>query len=199
MIELISVHVPKCAGTSLLSALVGAYGAAAVYIDNEDAPGHPTSPVNLDPVGYFAGFGRSGYPFLAGKSVVHGHVHIGKYDCLPDRCLRATFLRHPVARAISHFRYWQQHPRRSHPLHHYMLDNQLDILRFAGLPLIRYFYSRTFFGGVDRSRFDFIGCVETLEPDLSRLGQMIGRPLEFLVENVTADGTDRVEDPEVLR
>jgi hypothetical protein len=198
MIELISVHVPKCAGSSLGSALAGVYGAEAIFVDNASTPGHPNSPANLDPVGYFESFRDSGYPFLRGKRAVHGHFHIRKYDFFTERCLRVTFLRHPVARTISHFRYWQQHPRRGHPLHHYMLDNGLDVVRFAQMPLIRHFYSRTFFGGVERSRFDFVGCVEAADRDLPRLTELIGHSLNMPIENVTPRGGEPVDDPETL-
>lgn len=193
MIELISVHVPKCAGTALASALRRAYGADAVLTDNTETPGHPTSPVNLDPIGYFEGFQRDGYPFLRGKRVVHGHFHIRKYESVAG-CLRTTFLRHPVDRLISHYRYWLRHPRRGHPLHHYMLDEHLDVVRFAQLPMLRHFYSRTFFGGVRRETFDFIGAVETMDRDVQRLAIRIGQPLTLTIENRTPGDASEAPD-----
>jgi hypothetical protein len=77
-----------------------------------------------------------------------------------------------------------------------MLDNRLDVVRFAQLPLIRHFYSRTFFGGVERSRFDFVGCVEDLDGDLPRFEELIGHSLDVRTVNVTAGGGDRADDPE---
>jgi hypothetical protein len=198
VIELISVHVPKCAGASLGLALAKAYGPDAIFIDNASTPGHPNTPVNLDPVGYFASFRDSGYPFLRGKRAVHGHFHIRKYDFLAHRCVRVTFLRHPVARTMSHFYYWLQNPGGNHPLHHYMLDNRLDVVQFAQLPLIRHFYVRTFFGGVDRNRFDFVGCVEALDRDLPRFMKLIGQRLDMPTENVTPRGSDRADDPAIV-
>lgn len=195
MIQFISVHVPKCAGTSLQTALTRAYGKKSIYVDSKWSPGNPLSPMNLDPDGYCESFRATGYPLLEGKQGVHGHFHIRKYDLLRDPCIRFAFLRHPVARTISHFRYWQSY--RDHPLRKYMWDNRLDVIRFARLPLIRYFYSRTFFGGVARSRFDFVGCTEALNRDLPRLEALLERRLDVATENVTSGNDHLVADAEI--
>jgi hypothetical protein len=42
-----------------------------------------------------------------------------------------------------------------------------------------------FFGGVDRNRFDFVGCVEALDRDLPRFMELIGQRLDMPTENVT--------------
>jgi hypothetical protein len=60
-VDLISVHVPKCAGTSLLAALERGLGSDAVYRDYRDGPGNPASPMNLDPDGFFERMGQSDF------------------------------------------------------------------------------------------------------------------------------------------
>jgi hypothetical protein len=62
MVELISVHVPKCAGTSMRAALERAYGPASIYVDRESSPANPSSPAHLDPIGYRDRFRQHGYP-----------------------------------------------------------------------------------------------------------------------------------------
>lgn len=197
MVGWVSLHVPKCAGSSLGSALVRAYGQSAIYSDLAWSPGNPLSPGNLDPEGQLERYRFGGYSFLSGKEGVHGHFDIRKYDFLPGPCLRFTFLRHPVARTISHYRYWQGRFRPHHPLQSYMRENRLSLLEFARLPIIRYFYSRTFFGGVDRSRFDFVGSTERMERDLPRLAAVLGRPLHLDIENVTSGNEHLVHDAEL--
>lgn len=187
MVELISLHVPKCAGTSLRTALQAAYGADAVYLDYADRPIDPAAPMNLDPDGFVAGFRRHGYPFLEGKRVVHGHFHAGKYAHLQAR-RRATFLRHPVDRLISHFEFWRTLPPHGHALHQYVLDSGIDVIRFARLPMMRFFYSRAFFGGVDMHAFDLIGSVEGMDRDVRALADLIGHPLLVAVENAGMRG-----------
>lgn len=185
MIELISVHVPKCAGTSLRSALQAAYGPDAVHLDYADRPIDPASPMNLDPEGFFETFRRDGYPFLEGKRAVHGHFHVGKYAYLPAR-RRVTFLRHPVDRLVSHYEFWRSLPPHGHALHQYVLDSGIDVIGFAQLPMMRFFYSRAFFGGVDMNAFDLIGSVECMDRDVGVLADLIGHRLPIAVENAGA-------------
>ena len=184
MLELISVHVPKCAGSSFKQTLLHAYGADAIRWDYGDRPADPSAPMNLDPDGFFARHWSSGYPQLAGKRVVHGHFHVGKYRAAPDRPLRIVFLRHPVERTISNYRFWLQFPRHGHALHDYVLDNQLTLVEFAKLPSMRHFYERVFFAGIERSVFDFVGTVEALESDMRRLAGILNLELPAFRENV---------------
>jgi len=67
--ELISLHVPKCAGSALLEALKGIYGEENFYLDYEDQVIRPASPVNIDPEGYVRYFKTLREPLLAGKRV----------------------------------------------------------------------------------------------------------------------------------
>lgn len=143
MVELISVHVPKCAGTSFLESLTEAYGPDRVLRDYGDRPIDPTSPMNLDPEGFFSQARRSAAERLAPYSVVHGHFNLRKYDGV--RALRATFLREPIDRLISHYYYWQNTPPNGHTLHQYVLTQALSLIEFARLPMIRSFYAGVFF------------------------------------------------------
>src|SRR5882757_7508321 len=109
MLELISLHVPKCAGSALLEALKGIYGEENFYLDYEDQVIRPASPVNMDPEGYVRYFKTLREQKLAGKRVVHGHFYLPKYADLKD-ALRITVLRDPVDRLISHYFYWKITP-----------------------------------------------------------------------------------------
>ncbi len=197
-VEVISVHVPKCAGVSLRQALETSYGRKQVYRDYGDLPADPTSPMNLDPEGFFERARSDGYGFLDGKKVVHGHFNIRKYEGLEAK-LRMTFLRHPLDRTISHYFFWQTWPRRGHQLHDYVLDNRLDLKAFARLPLIAGFYHSLFFAGVDMRQFDFIGFHETLERDYATLRQLIGlEPNAIPRENTNSDSAYRTERERVF-
>ena len=67
MLEVISVHIPKCAGTSLLHSLEYNYGKNQIYQDYEDRPLNPCSKMNVDPEGFFARSNAIGYSYLNGK------------------------------------------------------------------------------------------------------------------------------------
>lgn len=182
MLELISVHVSKCAGSSFLNALRNAYGPENVFEDYADRPGDPASSMNLDPDGFFAA-----QPALPDATrVVHGHFHVDKYRRLPDSIPRIAFLRHPVERTLSHYHYWMQLPSVGHRLHDYVLSRQPDLLAFARMPLIRRFYLGVMFRDAWMERFHFIGRFESIQHDVAELGCLLGRDLELGTENTGA-------------
>jgi hypothetical protein len=187
MLEVISLHVPKCAGSSLKSTLQDAFGPQSVYEDYADRPLDPASPLRRDPAAFFAAAEAAGCAHLDGKRVVHGHFHALKYAKLPCRH-RITFLREPVDRLISHYFFWKTLGRHGHSLHDYFLDHQLDIEQFAQLPVIRTAYSESFFGGADMRAFDFIGFCDDYERDLARLAARLGAALRPTHANPTATG-----------
>jgi hypothetical protein len=183
MLELISVHVPKCAGTSFQQALDRAYTPEAIFYDYTDRPGDPASPMHLDPEGFLRRQRDEVPKVIAGKKVAHGHLYIRKYDGI-KAAHRITFLRHPVDRAISQYFYWLKLARHGHKLHDYFLDNQLSLLEFARLPLVRYLYTRAYFREVDMGIFDFIGSYENIEQNVQKLGTLLGKDLRLERVNV---------------
>lgn len=174
----LSVHTPKVAGTSLLAAFKLAYGEQAVLEDYADRPADPCSSFYLDPDGW-----RERRPTVleSGIQVIHGHFFPQKYDLIAP-AFRTTFLRHPVSNLISIFFYWKkyvQYP--STGLYNYFVEQNLNVFELARLPLLRYLFSKTYFGGYDMGRFDFVGCHERREDSFRRLSRMLGVELDTLV------------------
>lgn len=203
-VELISVHAPKCAGRSLITALATAYGAESLHLDYADHLGDPVSRYNIDPDGIRTEWQQSNHNDLANKRVIHGHFNLTKYASLSADIPRITFLRHPVERTISHYFYWQRLPRVNHALHDYCIDQKLDLLSFCRLPLIRYFYTHVMFRWVPMEKFDFVGCFENLTQDVVKLGSYLGVELMLghenagLAEEKTVDRSLRMELNQLL-
>ncbi|PTQ09124.1 hypothetical protein CLG96_14810 [Sphingomonas oleivorans] len=117
-------------------------------------------------------------------SCLHGHFHPGQFAL--DDSLLFTLLRHPVDNIISIFFFWKKLPSQEQPLHDYFLQNRLDIIKMAQLPLFSYLYSQTYFGGFDMGRFDLIGRHEERDYAFNRLSRLIGVDLDISIrENVT--------------
>lgn len=180
-LELLSVHVPKCGGTSLGNALRRVY-ADGLLEDYGDRPGDPASPMNLDPEGFLRRTQASLPTQLQGKRAVHGHFHAKKYQGLKIG-FRTAIIREPVARLVSHYYYWKIHHRADHQLHNYFLDQHLDLEDFARLPFVRYFYTRVFFGGLKLDDFDYVGTLEAMPGAVAAIARGIGHPLELAIEN----------------
>lgn len=169
-LDLVSLHVPKAMGTSMRLALETIYGRDKVAIDYNtflDADEECHDLLHI--------------PETA--RVVHGHFPARRYERLPAD-VRVTFLREPVDRMISHYYFWRRHVRHHHPVHDRMVAEQWSPETFAAYPAVRYFYSRTIFGGADMGRFDLIGAVARVERDWPRLLDLIGKTGSLPRENI---------------
>lgn len=191
MVDVISVHTPRAAGSSFKQALTTAFGTAAVRFDYGDQPGDPAAPVNLDPERFFAAWDARDFSELKGVRVIHGHFHVNKYRTLPG-ARRITFLRHPIDRLISHYLHWRDEKRRlessvltnnvfyrvkfntrANTVFRYFLQNDLTVREFARIPAVRRFYTDGLFRDVDMKSFDFIGRFEDIHREMVRLSDII--------------------------
>lgn len=196
--QVVHLHIPKTAGSSLNKMLSEAYGTTESYI-------HYNSTLNLvkDPR-------RRTHPLIL------GHVH---YDCLkllsPNRKV-FTFLREPVARTLSAFEFMKSHPETwlgklaqgtiTEFLTHPAVGRSIrDVqTRLLGLPIdFDKLYNEFTSGRIDQSEYysriqslaqeqvdessleaakerlktlDFIGFTDTFDQDAPALFAILGKP-----------------------
>jgi hypothetical protein len=179
--ELISLHVPKCAGSSLRSALVRVYGEDQIYFDNNDRLLDPKSPVNIHRENFIQQFKLNRDEILAAKRVAHGHFCLQKYDGI--QAPRVTILRNPVDRLISHYLFWQHLPPHGHSLHDQFLATNPSLIEFARMPAMRHFYNQVLFRDVDMNTFDLIGIVEKMKETIAALEKLTGRSFQLEKDN----------------
>ncbi len=182
-LKLLFVHVPKAGGTSITKAMETQFG-ENLFHDN-DAPGNPVSPMNMDPEGFLKRHQHGSYQFLDQKEAVTGHFWIRKYD--PIRAdLRATILRHPIERAISNYFFWLAPiSAGDHPLRSHVIDMKLDFMQFARLPIMRWFYSRHLFRDTNMESFDYIADYSSLSANWSGVMRRLGLASAELRTNET--------------
>lgn len=180
---IISVHTPKVAGSTFQQQLRMAFGESNLLLDYGHDPADISSSWNIDP----ELFHINPITTIAPYSVVHGHFHPAKYDSI-NQAFRLTFLRHPIDNVLSIFRFWSANSPEmwSSLLFRYFKENGLSVQRLAMLPAIRFLYSKTYFGGFDMRRFDFIGDFTDYPQELKRLGDQLGVEFDLSLRlNVT--------------
>jgi len=180
-LEVVSVHLPKAAGSSLAAGLRAHFGAALILDYGHD-------PANPDHI-------LSAAPTLPpGTRAVHGHFRGDRYVDYRAAC-RFTFLREPVSNLFSIYYFWRSYPAHGNATHDRFLAERPTIVDFARhcWP-IRRLMSVSYFGGIDLGSFDFVGFYETRELDLARLSTRLGMPLAsdlFVNRTSDADADER--------
>jgi hypothetical protein len=129
MLTLISIHIPKTAGTNFTEVLKTLHG-EAIHFDYgternlQDA--RSCSPEIL----------ANTKAFRDRTAAIHGHFHYLKYkDVFPDVPVIAT-LRHPVARVISQYRHIALHGDPKVERHRRIMEGEMTVVRFAKFPFI---------------------------------------------------------------
>jgi len=179
---------PKTAGLSFRAALEAHFGDGFCH-DYQDYPLAQTAARRRQQA---AEWGQSArVEAFAAVGCVHGHFLAAKYLPLADRmpCTFVTWLREPVARLVSHYRYW----RRSYEpgaaqvsaLHRRVVEEDWSLARFCLAPELRNVYSE-FLWGFPPERLDFVGITEFYAEDLRYFSQEIlgnNLPLHTLNQN----------------
>ncbi len=219
---LISLHIPKTAGTSFREALQGAFGGERLLLDyghgeafarltREGVPALELHRRWLD-LGYGAAFSREGRGAAAlpqEAACVHGHFPAVKYlpallsrRAFARRTFYMTWLREPLARMVSNYRYWRSlDPAQvEDPLVRQVLEEDWSLEAFCLSPALAN-YQSLWMRRVPRALFGFIGLTEFYEEDLARLSRLlmarglVSAPLEAHRLN---EGPQEAADPQTL-
>jgi len=196
---LISVHLPKTAGSSFLAAIEQHFGERLLK-DYEDRPiTRSTLGRNISAVrgaittGAFTGS-------LPPYRCIHGHFMPLKY-----RWMRAdsgtqfvTWMRHPVERLASHYFHWMRvaPPAHASAVRRRIFAQQWSLERFCLGPEFRNIY-RKYLWGFGLRRFDFIGITEHYDAEMRCFSSMfMGVNLPVKRENINPqhESTTYVDD-----
>lgn len=181
---IISVHLPKTAGSSFKK-ILEAYFEDKILFDYEDAP------INTPP--FFRKYKALKDSFLTPKRLhgnarcIHGHFLPYKYSRLDrNKTLFVTWLRNPLERMISHYRYWvRSYTPNSSRLHRKIVEEKWSLEDFCFSHFMRNFYAQ-FLWSFPLEKFDFIGITENFDADLQTFGQkfLSKRKIKSVSENV---------------
>ena len=158
MIELLSVHIPKTAGTAFRNILEQAYGINNVIGD------YPPDKIH-----------QPDSKIAAGVKVIHGHFLPNKYKGYHSQAKRIVWLRHPIFRLISEYFFAKTIQDHENAIHAQLLNNNLNILEFAQIPNMRNFLAKHI-EGMKLQEFDFVGIQEFYQEDLQDLQKIMKWP-----------------------
>lgn len=168
-VEFVSVHLPKCAGSSLSTQLADAFP-EQIYFDYEHLPEYPLS--------------RSPPAGTVRRNIIgiHGHFRADRYLCLNPKLL-FTFIREPIDRLLSKFFYFKAQANNGIGHLQFMKDVE-DPLMFIQMVPGDY---DLYYGGFDVRAFDFVGTHEDINSDINKLAKLLNRNFKqkLPIENVT--------------
>lgn len=155
----ISVHIPKCAGTSFRHILQGLYE-ERLWLNYGTAFIRSQAAVEQIP---------------RGTECIHGHFFADTFDDIfPDRQL-ITWLRHPVERVVSNYHHFLRSPDLRDDCCRTLLDQKLTLREFAELDWMRNMAAR-YLNGVPLDDFAFVGVAERFLESLHLFGRIVGWP-----------------------
>jgi len=161
-ISLISIHIPKTAGTTLLN-----------YINNQYSPRSVLT---------CYGDWRDVQQVNNNIQAMHGHIFADTSWVKNHSAKKITWLREPMMRLISQYYYWKTtaDPQATSSLVREVL-NGLPFEEYIDHNICKNFYTNHWFKGVDMEMFDFIGIVEKFHTDIHRMKEILKwNPIKIL-------------------
>jgi Sulfotransferase family len=173
--ELISIHIPKTAGTAVRNVLRQLYGADLVE-DYTDRPLDPQSRFHAHPRAWRKESDDFARHLGPGYRAVHGHFAAIKYANHFSEARRIVWLREPISWLISLYYFWKNLPRRANTLHHRLLDEGLSFIEFTELPETQNRFSQVFLKETRLDQLDFVGLQEHFDEDFAELVRLMDWP-----------------------
>jgi len=157
---IISIHIPKTAGTALAGVLDYAVERKIIY-DYDDVVPNDRQAV--------LGFKE----FLSRFAVIHGHFHYNKYAGVFDNARFVTCLRNPIDRVVSNYFHLMRSKDMRKFAYRKVVENNLDLVGFSALPNMARAQS-IFLKGSSVDDFDMIGLTEEMDTTVRLLRKVLG-------------------------
>jgi hypothetical protein len=190
---IISVHIPKTAGTSLGRGLRDCFGNRLLE-DYGDRPLSNTPEDEARREAARAQVRENGADLLKRYDAVHGHFIADKYESLPGDVKFCVILRDPVDRVASHYRQWTELPNPVNAMSRKVIEEGLDLPTFAALPGQANLY-RLFLGKVPLEGFAVVGLTEAYEETLRLFEAVTGVAVPRRQDNA-AKGKSALDEAE---
>lgn len=170
-VEIISIHVPKTAGSFFNYVLGQVYGNYLFHDYQKQI--HPSL------FHVIKAIPQANYEFInnlltTNIKAIHGHFSIAKYEGYFPNAKRIVWLRNPIERIISTYYFILSEPRTwADPMSKFIAELHLDIYDFVELPAIQNQIYNYYCRGQGLSEFDFVGIYEYLDEDIIELKHLM--------------------------
>ena len=155
---IISIHIPKTAGTSFNRTLRSVYGEKGLL----DLPAtEEWEASNIDQVSV---------PDTT--QCIHGHIKHGAFDEIYPEASKIVWLRDPVSRTISLYNHIVSFPDLNNEQHIKVHESNISLADFSGLPWVKN-NALNYLQGTKPEDFLFIGFVEAFEASLSLCADLL--------------------------
>jgi len=165
--KIISIHIPKTAGTTFQSYLASAYDNNLIEVSTKPLFTRCDELSNRDKL----------HLNTFNEHVVHGHFTFDEIEYNKEY-FYITWLRDPVERVISHYFFWKNRPDiNMHPIEKKIKYENLSLAEFAEIPCMR--NVGLFFLGKDGlNKINFIGITELFDESMHLLFKQLNKKFE---------------------
>ncbi|MBT5137449.1 MAG: sulfotransferase family 2 domain-containing protein [Acidimicrobiaceae bacterium] len=147
---MISLHIPKTAGTSFRAALDVEYGNDLAHI--------------------YGGAAIDAHRYRA----IHGHIRVDEARAVAGKAKWIMWLRDPVDRLASYYDFWRQSDPHGNPNHDHFLASDMGFATFIEWAPIRNEFAEHYVSGLEPDDFTFVGLTERYDDDIQRLAVTLG-------------------------
>lgn len=158
---IVSVHIPKTAGTSFGAGLEHTFG-TRLLLDYADRPLSSAARDVKERKQSSERICRDPFSYIRDYDAVHGHFCASKYFPLRGQAQFAFFFRDPIARTVSHYYQWQRDLTAPNELAKSIRSGKLTLEQFSAVPEMRHLY-RIFLDGLAIERLTFVGITEAYD------------------------------------
>lgn len=156
---ILSVHIPKTAGTSLRQGFAAAYGDRLMLDYDNDRPLSTGVPQAWRRWRHRRAVRRRWPALVARYAVIHGHFQATKYAFAGGSARFACFLRDPATQGPSLYAHFKRHPDPANTLSQKLVRADWSLETFLRQPEVAGLYD-LFLDGVPLEAFAFVGITE---------------------------------------
>ena len=182
---IVSVHLPKTAGTSFKKSLQEYYGRTLLE-DYGDAPMNLSSFENVELAKDYSN--QLSASSLSKINCIHGHFLPLKYAPLQQEGWKfVVWLRNPIERLMSNYLFWMRTyvPGKTRGMKKDVVEGDWTFYKYATSNKVRNLYTK-FLSGFGLDKFEFVGIVEFYKEDFEYFCyKYFGKKLPEFYSNVT--------------